>query len=72
MGDCQWNFVLDGFVDGIRLRCLDIVDELVEECLAGEADTSLLGKRVGSDLLAFCVHIPIFARSEDAADDIAR
>ena len=40
------DFVSDGFVDGRRLRCLNIVDDFTKECLAIEVDTSLPGKRV--------------------------
>ena len=44
------DFVCDGFVDGRRLRCLNIVDDFTKECLAIEVDTSLPGKRVVSVL----------------------
>ena len=44
------DFVSDGFVDGRRLRCLNIVDDFTKECLAIEVDTSLPGKRVVSVL----------------------
>lgn len=37
------DFVSDGFVDGRRLRCLNIVDDFTKECLAIEVDTSLPG-----------------------------
>ena len=40
------DFVSDGFVDGRRLRCLNIVDDFTKECLAIEVDTSLPGRRV--------------------------
>jgi len=40
------DFVSDGFVDGRRLRCLNIVDDFTKQCLAIEVDTSLPGKRV--------------------------
>lgn len=40
------DFVLDGFVDGRRLRCLNIVDDFTKECLAIEVDTTLPGTRV--------------------------
>ena len=40
------DFVSDGFVDGRRIRCLNIVDDFTKECLAIEVDTSLPGKRV--------------------------
>ena len=40
------DFVSDGFVDGRRIRCLNIVDNFTKECLAIEVDTSRLGKRV--------------------------
>ena len=40
------DFVSDGFVDGRRLRCLNIVDDFTKECLAIEVDTSLPGQRV--------------------------
>ena len=45
------DFVSDGFVDGRRIRCLNIgclniVDNFTKECLAIEVDTSLPGKRV--------------------------
>jgi putative transposase len=40
------DFVSDGFVDGWRLRCLNIVDDFTKECLAIEVDKSLLGRRV--------------------------
>lgn len=44
------DFVSDGFVDGRRLRCLNIVDDYTKQCLAIEVDTSLPGKRVVSVL----------------------
>jgi len=44
------DFVSDGFVDGRRLRCLNIVDDFTRECLAIEVDTSLPGRRVVSVL----------------------
>ena len=44
------DFVSDGFVDGRRLRCLNIVDDFTKECLAIEVDTSLPGYRVVSVL----------------------
>lgn len=44
------DFVSDGFVDGRRLRCLNIVDDFTKECLAIEVDTSLPGRRVVSVL----------------------
>jgi putative transposase len=37
------NFVSDGFVDGRRLRCLNIVDDFTKVCLAIEVDISLPG-----------------------------
>ena len=40
------DFVSDGFIDGRRLRCLNIVDDFTKECLAIEVDTSLPGRRV--------------------------
>lgn len=40
------DFVSDGFVDGRRLRCLNIVDDFTKECQAIEVDTSLPGRRV--------------------------
>jgi putative transposase len=44
------DFVSDGFVDGRRLRCLNIVDDFTKECVAIEVDTSLPGRRVVSVL----------------------
>jgi putative transposase len=44
------DFVSDGFVDGRRLRCLNIVDDFTKECLAIEVDTSLPGRRVAGVL----------------------
>lgn len=44
------DFVSDGFVDGRRLRCLNIVDDFTKECLVIEVDTSLPGQRVVSVL----------------------
>ncbi len=44
------DFVSDGFVDGRRLRCLNIVDDFTKECLAIEVDMSLPGRRVVSVL----------------------
>jgi putative transposase len=44
------DFVSDGFVDGRRLRCLNIVDDFTKECLAIEVDTSLPGWRVATVL----------------------
>ncbi len=44
------DFVSDGFVDGRRLRCLNLVDDFTKECLAIEVDTSLPGRRVVSVL----------------------
>lgn len=40
------DFVSDGFVNGRRLRCLNIVDDFTKECLTIEVDTSLTGRRV--------------------------
>lgn len=40
------DFVSDGFLDGRRLRCLNIVDDFTKECLVIEVDTSLSGQRV--------------------------
>lgn len=40
------DFVSDRFIDGRRIRCLNIVDDFTKECLAIEVDTSLPGKRV--------------------------
>ena len=39
------DFISDGFVDGRRLRCLNIVDDFMKECLAIEVDTALPGRR---------------------------
>jgi len=44
------DFVSDGFVDGRRLLCLNIVNDFTKECLAIEVDTSLPGYRVVSVL----------------------
>lgn len=44
------DFVSDGFVDGRRLRCLNIVDDFTKKYLASEVDTSLPGRRVVSVL----------------------
>ncbi len=44
------DFVSDGFVDGRRLRCLNIVDDFSKEYLAIEVDTPLLGRRIVSVL----------------------
>lgn len=54
------DFVSDGFIDGRRLRCLNIVDDFTKECLAIEVDTSLPGKRVVAVLerLAECRGLP--------------
>jgi len=48
----SWSmeFVSDGFVDGRRLRCLNIVDDFTKERLAVEVATSLPGRRVASVL----------------------
>lgn len=43
---CSMDFISDGFVDGRRLRCLNIVDDFTKQCLAIEVDTSFPGKRV--------------------------
>jgi putative transposase len=40
------DFVSDGFINGKRLRCLNIVDDFTKQCLAIEVDTSLPGRRV--------------------------
>ena len=40
------DFVSDGFVDGRRLRCLNIVDDFTKECIAIEVDSSLPRRRV--------------------------
>lgn len=40
------DFVSNGLVDGRRLRCLNIVDDFTNQCLAIEVDTSLPGRRV--------------------------
>jgi putative transposase len=42
------EFVSDGFVNGRRLRCPNIVDDFTRECLAIEVDTSLTGRRSSS------------------------
>ena len=54
------DFVSDGFVDGRRLRCLNIVGDFTKECLAIEVDTSLPGQRVVRVLerLAECRELP--------------
>lgn len=54
------DFVSDGFVDGRRLGCLNVVDDFTKECLAMEVDTSLPGRRVVSVLerLAECRGLP--------------
>lgn len=44
------DFVSDGFVEGRRLRCLNIVDDFTRECLAIEVDTPLTRRRVVSVL----------------------
>ena len=44
------DFVSNGFVDGRRLRSLNIVDDFTKECLAIEVDTFLSGRRVVSVL----------------------
>jgi putative transposase len=40
------DFVADGLADGRRIRCLNIVDDFSQECLAIEVDSSLTGRRV--------------------------
>lgn len=47
------DFVSDGFIDGRRLRCLNIVDDFTKQCLAIEVDTSLPGRRVVTVLERF-------------------
>lgn len=44
----RWSmdFVADGLVDGRRIRCLAVVDDYRQACLALEADTSITGTRV--------------------------
>ncbi len=37
------DFVLDSFVDGRRLSCLNIVDDFTKECLTTLVETSLPG-----------------------------
>jgi putative transposase len=44
------DFVSNCFVDGRRLRSLNIVDDFTKECLAIEVDTFLSGRRVVSVL----------------------
>jgi putative transposase len=44
------DFVSDEYVDGRRLRCLNIEDDFTMEYLAIEVDTSLQGRRVVSVL----------------------
>ena len=44
------DFISDGFIDGRRLRCLNVVDDFTRECLAIEVDTSWPGRRVVSVL----------------------
>ena len=44
------DFVSDGFADGRRLRCLNIVHDFTKECLSIEVDRSLPGRKVVSGL----------------------
>ena len=44
------DFVSDGFMDGRRLRCLNVVDDFTRECLAIEVDPPLPGRRIVSVL----------------------
>jgi putative transposase len=68
------DFVSDGFVDGRRLRCLNIVDDFTKECLAMEVDTSLPGRRVVSVLerLEECRGLPQSVTVDNGPEFISR
>ena len=68
------DFVSDGFVDGRRLRCLNIVDDFTKECLAIEVDTSLPGRRVVSVLerLAEMRGLPISITVDNGPEFISK
>lgn len=40
------DFIHDALADGLRIRCLNIVDDFTRESIAIEVDTSLSGLRV--------------------------
>lgn len=68
------DFVSDGFVDGRKLRCLNLVDDFTKECLAIEVDTSLPGKRVVSVLerLAECRGLPMSVTVDNGPEFISK
>ena len=68
------GFVSDGFVDGRRLRYLNIADDFTKECLAIEVDTSLPGKRVVSVLgrLAECRRLPTSVTVDNGPEFISK
>jgi putative transposase len=68
------DFVSDGFVNGRRLRCLNIVDDFTKECLAIEVDTSLPGRRVVSVLerLAECRGLPQSVTVDNGPEFVSR
>ncbi len=68
------DFVSDGFVDGRRLCCLNIVDDFTKECLAIEVDTSLPGRRVVSVLerLAEMRGLPISITVDNGPEFISK
>ena len=50
----RWSidFVHDQLASGRRLRILNVVDDVTQECLAAVADTSISGRRVARELTA--------------------
>jgi putative transposase len=68
------DFVSDGFVNGRRLRRLNIVDDFTKECLAIEVDTSLPGRRVVSVLerLAECRGLPQSVTVDNGPEFVSR
>jgi putative transposase len=54
----RWSidFIHDQMVCGRRLRILNILDDVTQECLAAVADTSISGRRVVRELLALIQH----------------
>ena len=52
--NARWSidFVHDQLASGRRFRILNVVDDVMKECLAAVADTSISGRRVARELTA--------------------
>lgn len=58
MPNARWSvdFVHDQLADGRRLRILNVVDDVTQECLAAVVDTSISGRRAARELAALVAH----------------